>query len=188
MKPSNPLRILATLDRFLTHPFRLHLYGRSALALAFPDSPAAYHATMDVDAILPAGEVRAIEANEDFWRAQELTNQELGDTGLYFTHLFEYRQVILTPKWLDRTVPLLGFDFRHLELWRPSTADLVLTKMMRVDPQDREDIAFLLAQRETSRQEVFAALASAVVPEVPEIIEAFAKNMSWLHERLRNTI
>lgn len=68
---SNPLRILRALDEFLHAPFQLYVYGRSALALGYPNAPAAYHATMDVDAILPARDVRAIEANEDFWQAQE---------------------------------------------------------------------------------------------------------------------
>ena len=84
---SNPLRILETLDEFLGAPFRLHIYGRSALALGYPNAPAKFHATMDVDAILPANEVSAIERNEDFWAAQDRVNEKLGDTGLYFTHL-----------------------------------------------------------------------------------------------------
>lgn len=134
---SNPLRILESLDRHLSGPFRLYIYGRSALALGYSAALPEYHATMDVDAILPASEVRAIEANEGFWAAQERVNAELGESGLYFTHLFEDRQVILTPDWLRKTVPISGFGWQHLELSRPSTADLILTKMMRVDPQDR---------------------------------------------------
>src|SRR5690606_6362632 len=69
---SNPLRILQTLDKHLRQAFTLHVYGRSALALGFPDAPAVMHATMDVDAILPARDILTIEASEDFWRAQEL--------------------------------------------------------------------------------------------------------------------
>lgn len=78
---SNPLRILQTLDRHLHQPFDLYVYGRSALALGYPGAPAAMHGTMDVDAILPARDILAIEANDDFWRAQEIANTELGDSG-----------------------------------------------------------------------------------------------------------
>ena len=40
-----------------------------------------------VDAILPSKDILALEQNEDFWQAQQRTNAELGDSGLYFTHL-----------------------------------------------------------------------------------------------------
>lgn len=178
---SNPLRILQTLDKHLAGPFTLYVYGRSALALGYEGAPAEYHATMDVDAILPAGEIGVLEADESFWRAQELTNRELGDSGLYFTHLFEDRQVILTPDWLDRTVELVGFNFTRLKLRRPSTVDLILTKMMRVDPQDREDIRYLLSRAEVTPAGLQAGLNAAKVPPVEEIQEAYAANREWLN-------
>jgi hypothetical protein len=181
---SNPLRILEVLDRHLSVPVALHVYGRSALALGFPSAPEEFHATMDVDAILPANEVQAFEQNEAFWRAQELTNEELGDSGLYFTHLFEDRQVILTPDWLENRVRIQRLEFQRLELWRPSTADLILTKMMRVDTQDRADIEFLLRQVDVSSDAMRTALKRAVVPDVEELREAFASNRSWLESRM----
>lgn len=179
---SNPVRILEALDRHLTAPFTLYVYGRSALALGYPNAPAAFHATLDVDAILPARDVRAVEADEGFWRAQEQVNRELGDTGLYFTHLFEERQVILTPDWLDHVVPMGGLGFARLALKRPATVDLILSKMMRIDPQDREDVGFLLRQDGVTSAGLERALASARVPDVPEIKEAFAANREWLKE------
>lgn len=181
---SNPLRILEALDRHLSAEVTLYVYGRSALALGFPNAPAEYHATMDVDAILPHQELQAIEANEDFWRAQERVNQELGEAGLYFTHLFEDRQVILTSDWRMKSLAISGFEFRRLQLRRPATPDLILTKMMRVDPQDRDDIIFLLGQRDAPPLAVQSALAQAVVPPIPEIEEAFSANRSWLARRL----
>ncbi len=181
---SNPLRILRVLDGHLHAPFTLHVYGRSALALAFPEAPAAMHATMDVDAILPAKDILMIEASEDFWQAQELANSELGDSGLYFTHLFEDRQVILTPDWLARVVRLPIGGLRHLLLYRPSTEDLILTKMMRVDPQDREDIDFLLNQSDCNEARLKGALDRAIIPAVPEIKEAFERNKQWLLPRI----
>lgn len=183
MTASNPLRILRLLDDNLSASFTLYVYGRSALALGYAESPAVFHATMDVDAILPARDIQALEANRDFWRAQQAVNDALGATGLYFTHLFEERQVILTPDWLQKVVPIERLGFRQLMLRRPSTADLILTKMMRVDPQDREDIGFLLAQRDVSEAEVRRALCVAVVPEVQEIKDAFAENRDWLMQQ-----
>lgn len=181
---SNPLRILQTLDRHLHGPFVLYVYGRSALALGFPLAPAAMHATMDVDAILPARDILAIEANEDFWRAQGLTNTELGESGLYFTHLFEDRQVILTPDWLARVVRLPSDSLKHLSLHRPATEDLILTKMMRIDPQDREDIEFLLKQADLSKERLKYALETSIIPAVSEIKKAFEENKKWLLQQL----
>jgi hypothetical protein len=181
---SHPLHILQTLDRHLAGPCELYVYGRSALALGFPDAPQAMHATMDVDAILPTRDLMAIEANEDFWRAQEATNRELDDSGLYFTHLFEEKQVVLGAAWLSRVVPLPVVGFGKLSLYRPGTEDLVLTKMMRVDPQDREDILFLLEQADFCAARMRATLAEAVVPEVVEIQEAFDTNRTWLLPKL----
>jgi hypothetical protein len=177
---SNPQRILKALDGFLKSPFELIVYGRSALALGYPESPAEFSVTLDVDAILPAKDLKAIEANDDFWDALDKVNETLADAGLYFTHLFEEHQVILTPQWLSNTVPLTGFEFARLSLKRPSTHDLILTKMMRVDPQDREDIQFLLKQADFSWASFELCLQQAKCPHVPEIQDAFNKNAEWI--------
>ncbi len=177
---SHPLLILRTLDRHLTQPFDLYVYGRSALALGFPSAPQAIHTTMDVDAILPTRDLIAIESNDDFWRAQEATNRELDETGLYFTHLFEEKQVVLGASWLTRVIPIPGLSFEKLHLFRPATEDLVLTKMMRVDPQDREDIEFLLQQPDFSPARLSDVLAEVMIPEIPEIHYAFEMNRLWL--------
>lgn len=158
----------------------LYLYGRAALALGYPNAPAEFHATMDIDAILPLRDLAAIENNLDFWNAQEQVNLLLGESGLYFTHLFDERQVLLSPDWLEKCVRILVPDLRHLHLWRPSTPDLILTKMMRIDPQDREDILFLLRQPDIRLDQVFAALDGPVIPPVQEIKDAFRDNRQWL--------
>jgi hypothetical protein len=165
---SNPLLILQTLDRHLTRECELTVYGRSAIALGYPRVPPEMIATMDVDAILPASDLAVIEANDDFWRAQDLTNRELEATGLYFTHLFVDRQVILRPNWLENRCGIRFPGFRHLRLYRPATLDLVLTKMMRNDPQDREDIGFLMRQADYDALQMRQALDAAVIPDVPE--------------------
>jgi hypothetical protein len=184
MNGSNPLRILRALDEALHTPVSLYLFGRAALALGFPDAPAQFHATMHIDAILPERDLPALEANDDFWAAQERVNTLLGDAGLYFTHLFVERQIILTPDWFEKCLPIAISGLQHLRVLRPSTPDLILTKMMRIDPQDREDIQFLHQQADATPSQIIAALASAVVPPVPEIEEAFAANRAWLLPRL----
>ena len=184
-RQNNPLILLSVLDGHLHRPFELCVYGRSALALGYPAAPEAFQATMDVDAILPTDDLATIETNEDFWQAQEATNRQLEKSGLYFTHLFLDRQVILTPDWRAKVVSISGFDFQHLKLVRPSTADLMLTKMMRVDPQDREDLLFLAAQSDTTKEEIRRSWQQAILPAVPEIAKAFEENRRWLAQALK---
>jgi hypothetical protein len=71
---------------------------------------------------------------------------------------------------------------RLLSLYRPATEDLLLTKMMRIDPQDRADIRFLLAQLKPSKEEIEVLLQSARIPDIPEIQKAFDDNSNWLLE------
>jgi len=52
--------------------------------------------------------------------------------------------------------------------------------MMRVDPQDRDDMRFLLGQADFSPTKMLDTLANAMVPEIPEIQDAVAINQVWL--------
>ena len=71
---NNPLFILQTLDSHLSAPSEITIFGRAALALGFPNSPAAFALTHDVDAILPLRWLEAVDDNVDFWLAQQKTN------------------------------------------------------------------------------------------------------------------
>lgn len=62
--------------------------------------------------------------------------------------------------------------------------NLILTKMMRVDPQDRQDIRFLLAQLQTNLSGLLPALDTAAIPTIPEIETAFQVNRIWLLEEV----
>lgn len=181
---SHPEIILRTLDRHLTSPVRLILYGRAALALGFPSPDPEHEATLDVDAILPLIEMESIESNDQFWTALEETNLELEPKGLYITHLFGEDQVILSKGWLDHLIPVELPGLHHLCLFRPSTTDLILTKMMRIDPQDRADLLFLLDQHAPRLESILASPESTQLPDIPEIINAFEANKKWLHELL----
>lgn len=181
--PNHPLRILKVLDTHLTSDTRLILYGRAALALGFPDPYPAFFATFDVDAILPEVEMRAIEGDTQFWDALEKTNKELEMEGLYMTHLFSDQQVILSEDWLLKIEPLKIQNLRNLSLFRPSTPDLILTKMMRVDPQDREDVKFLLNQLSMPRESLPEIIEGAQVPAIQEIQDAFKTNWQWLQDQ-----
>lgn len=169
---NNPLRILQTLDRHLTGPAELTLFGRAALALGYPGSPADFAATQDVDAILPLAWLAAEDENLDFWQAQQRTNEELEPEGLYVTHLFRELEVILTPDWLKRRVRL-PLPLERLSVFRPSTLDLVLTKMARGDENDLADIRFLIHREALSAEQLRAAFATARVPDLPEITGLF---------------
>ena len=55
---------------------------------------------------------------------------------------------------------------------------------MRVDPQDRADIEFLLKQRDFDSASIRDALKRAAVPPVAEIEAAFIENSIWLEQIL----
>ncbi len=151
------------------------LFGRAALALGYPSPPPAFGVTQDADAILPMVQMARIEADQQFLDALDATNRELEPDGLYMTHLFTDAQVILAPEWLGRTKPIAGLaPFHRLSLFRPHTIDLILTKMMRNDPQDLHDIGFLLRCDSLSGAALDSAFSAARVPPIPEIQAAFA--------------
>lgn len=181
---SHPEKILRTLDGFLDHKVSLILYGRAALALGYEDSHPAFHSTMDVDAILPVAQMSSIEADESFWSAIEKTNEALADSELYLTHLFADDQVILRGNWLEHVCPIPISGLTHLRAHRPDTLDLILTKMMRVDPQDREDIRFLLNHCDLNAHSLEKLLSLAKVPDISGIQEAFDQNSQWLRDEL----
>jgi hypothetical protein len=169
---NNPLRILQTLDRHLSASAEITLFGRAALALGYAASPAAFAATHDVDLILPLSWLAAENENLDFWEAQQHTNAELQQDGLYLTHLFRELEIVLTPDWLSRRARL-PLGFRHLAVFRPATLDLILTKMARGDENDLADVQFLLTREPLTADELRGAFARARVPEVPEIQALF---------------
>ena len=131
--------------------------------------------TMDVDAILPTVEMEKIEADDQFWKAIELTNKSLVPDGLYISHLFTDKQVALTPDWLSKIVPIEANGFKNLRLFRPSSVDLVLTKMMRNDRQDIEDIRFILAHERVERADIEKAFATVKPHEVRELQQIFVE-------------
>lgn len=184
---NNPRKILETLDGHLQGEARLILYGRAALVLGYEQAPLEFGATMDVDAILPLVEMSQIEANDDFWDAVDATNRELEPTGLYITHLFSDDQVILSPEWLVDIQPI-KLPLSRLQLFRPSTHDLILTKMMRVDPQDRSDILFLLRQKDVDVSVLKNIFHVAKIPQIPEIHEAYQANLKWLEAELQESV
>jgi hypothetical protein len=169
---SNPLRILRTLDRHLTASAEITLFGRSALALGYPQAPGHFHNTQDVDGILPLAWLQPPDGHKDFWQAVERTNADLESDGLYLTHLFREVDVILQPDWIERRLSLdLGLS--KLSVFRPASIDLILTKMARGDDDDLQDIGFLLKQDHLTSNELESAFARARVPDIPEIRELF---------------
>lgn len=174
--PDNPSLILATLDEELNSPVSLVLYGRGAICLGFDGIASAHRTTRDVDAILRIGQIEAFDSDQAFWFAVERTNVQLEPLGLYITHLFTEEQVFLRPDWADHIVPVLRPSTRHLKLFRPHTIDLILTKMMRGDdPQDMEDIDFLVRHDGITRDQMEPAFATVRMPDVVELHDAFAR-------------
>lgn len=168
--------ILRALDQRLTRETSLILYGRGALVLGFPDPPSDAEASLDLDVILPLGQVADLEGDPAFWDALEAANRDLAPAGLYLTHLFSEDQVILRADWIQHCVPIIFPGLRWLRLSRPHVLDLLLTKMMRgADPLDLVDARFLIERGEVQAAQLRAAIVEARVPDVPEIRQLFAE-------------
>lgn len=148
------------------------------MALAFQDDDS-WSATMDVDVIVPRIEVASLDANDSFWQALEKTNQQLESEQLYLTHIFVEEQVILSPNWASRRVSIPSENYTHIVLQRPSIHDLILTKMMRVDPEDRADVKSLYQKVDSHNFNWNLWFQTAHVPDILELKEAFDQNCNW---------
>ena len=183
---SNAERILSVLDTGLDHPVQLVIYGRAALALGFDDPPAATKFSLDVDVIIPLSMVGLMRTDTGFWDAQENANRLLEPEGLYITHLFGADQVFLRADWEKHLVPITRPATRWLRLFRPATLDLILTKMMRGDdPQDMADVDFLVRHDRVRADQIEAALAAVVLPDLAELQDAFAQAKPRVRELTR---
>lgn len=173
---SNPERLLRALDEFLDHRVSLVLYGRASVWLGFDHPPLEVGATKDVDAIIRMSQLDEIVNDEQFWDARDGVNRRFDSEGLYITHLFQEDQVFRRPDWLLHLVPITKISLRHLELFRPATLDLILTKMMRGDDEwDMQDIDFMIRHDRIAEADLEAAMSAAIIPDLQEYRDAFEK-------------
>jgi hypothetical protein len=166
-------RLLTALDQELTARVELTLYGRAALHLGFPDGPPEFGLSRDVDAILYTGQAEELAASTNFWQALDTVNRQYAGDGLYISHLFVEDQVILSPWWRTRRLPVAG-TWQMLRLWRLGNTDLLLSKLMRDDPIDHGDALFIVRSAGLTASHVREAILSARIPAIPELEEQFA--------------
>ncbi len=176
---SNAERLLSRLDELLDTNVDLTLYGRAALLLGYADPKREYALSLDVDAVLRVGQAEELERSGNFWEALEQINDEFEDNGLYMTHLFDEDQVVLRPTWRDERVAIVR-PFRRLTLYRLADADLMLSKMMRYDPTDLDDLAFVVARSGFAPPDVAGIIGQARLPDSEEIREQVGLCRAWL--------
>ncbi len=165
--------IAETLNRHLTQPTEVVVFGAAALLLDRKFAiRMAGRSTNDVDIIIPKEREMQVDADRAFWTAVEKTNRELEPKGLYITHIFPEREVVLTPEWRKHTVPLHHESLARLNLLRPRVLDLVISKMGRGDVQDIADVRNMLRLHravtgfQITGEEIVQAARRAVVPEI----------------------
>ena len=172
----NAERIVVALDALLDHDLSLVIYGRAAIALGFPDPPIETTNSLDVDVILRDSHTATLDADDQFWEAQEAVNAQLDRDGLYMTHLFGEQQVFLRRQWESEIVPALRPTLHHLRLFRPATLDLILTKMMRGnDEQDMQDVDFMIRHDKVTVQQIQDVFRDAVIPDCVELRDAYER-------------
>lgn len=170
---TNAELLLHAVDDRLDETVDLTLYGRAALHLGFPNPPREYALSRDIDAVLWIGQAEALAAGGNFWTVIEDVNRLFADQELYISHFFEESQVILTPAWRTKRVPIAG-AWKRLILHRLGNEDLLLSKLMRDDPIDRADADFIIRSAPFSADQVRAIIHSARVPKITELEEQFA--------------
>ncbi len=176
---TNAEKILNRLDELLDAPVELTLYGRAALLLGYAKPKQEYALSLDVDGVFWIGQAEELERNGNFWEALAQINEEFEDDGLYMTHLFDEDQVVLRPNWREARV-LIARPFRLLTLYRLADADLLLSKMMRYDPTDLGDLAFIVGQSGYAPAEVAGIIEKARLPDSEEIREQVVLCRAWL--------
>ncbi len=176
---SNAERLLTRLDALLEADVDLTLYGRAALLLGYPAPKPEYALSLDVDAVLWIGQAEELDAGGNFWEALEQINDEFEEDGLYMTHLFDEDQVVLRPVWRSERAAIVR-PFRRLALYRLGDADLMLSKMMRYDPTDLDDLAFVVSNSGFSPDDVARIIEQARLPDSAEIHEQFNLCRAWL--------
>ena len=170
----NAQTILEELNRRLDVPVELTLYGRAAIQLGFAHPPADALLSLDVDAVLWIGQAEELNEKTNFWEAIDQVNEKLGNRGLYISHFFTEDMVVLRPDWRDKRKKIER-PWEKLRLYRLADVDLLLSKLMRDDPQDQQDARFIAREAHLSKADVEAALQAARIPEVPELVEQFAR-------------
>jgi hypothetical protein len=165
---SGPETILRTLDRHLTGPGEIRLFGGAALVLGYGRN----RTTEDADLLMDDRECHALIEDAGFGEAIEAVNAELEPQGLYLSHIFGPEQQVLSPSWRAscRAIALPGLRLLSVTCLGP--VDLVLTKMGRGDDEDFADVRFLFESRAVDAAAVRHALAEAIVPA--EYAELFA--------------
>jgi len=176
---SNAEKLLNRLDELLDTNVDLTLYGRAALLLGYSNPKREYALSLDVDAVLWIGQAEELERDGNFWEALDQVNDEFECDGLYMTHLFDEDQVVLRPCWRDRRVAIAR-PFRHLALHRLADADLMLSKMMRYDPTDLDDLSFVVGRAGLGPGDVADIISQARLPNSEEIREQVGLCRAWL--------
>lgn len=172
----NPSLILQAVDKRLDHHVKLVIYGRGAICLGFNGAPPETARTQDVDAVISVRQENELSNDSQFWDAIEAANAELAAQGLYITHLFSEREIFLRTNWEKEIVAISRPDTRWLQLFRPATTDLILSKMMRGnDPQDMADAEFMIRHDRIGEVELIEAFSCMKPVELTELRDAFAK-------------
>ncbi len=171
-KTMNAITILRALDERLDTEVELTLYGRAAIQLGYRNPPDDVLLSLDVDAVFWIGQAEQLNEQTNFWEAVEDVNRVLSDNGLYISHFFTEDMVILREGWKEAR-KAIDAKFNRLKLYRLSDIDLLLSKLMRDDPQDMQDALFIVRTAKLTPGDIRQALRDARLPSVPEVVEQF---------------
>jgi hypothetical protein len=176
--------IAASLDRHLLERTEIVVFGSAALLLdqRFADLLAG-RMTNDIDIIIPASEELAFDSNMVFWDAIESTNKELLSHGLYVSHIFPEREVVLSIDW-DQHLVEIPTQFNNLVIRRPQMLDMILSKMGRGDAQDVEDVRNMIRLEHSVFYRIITAEDISEASSVAKVPEAYGEIFSEARQRI----
>jgi len=161
----------------LTQPTEIVVFGSGALLLdPLFEGRMSERETNDIDSIVPLDRELQLDADKAFWSAIEATNRELEPAGLYISHIFPEKEVVLTSEWNKHIHTIGRDDLVNLKLSRPRILDLIVSKMGRGDPKDIEDIGAMLALEPVAYADLLKASENLRVPVVYEELFFDAKS------------
>lgn len=151
MDKNRLLEYFARVDRQLTQPAELLIYGSAAFILLDEEA----RTSLDLDVAGPYSKLDF----EDFRTASRAAGLEVNpaefDAGEHVEWISGARLCLAPP---DSTETMMLWQGRRLVVKTVAAADLVASKLIRYDPVDQSDVRYLVSQMHLSHDMVVGAV------------------------------
>ncbi|MBL9038969.1 MAG: hypothetical protein JNG84_10670 [Archangium sp.] len=88
------------------------------------------------------------------------------------------------PKWRERAKTFTFDELPDVTVVCPHPHDVVVSKLERMDPKDREHVHFVLAQLPMTLERLDALVGEYVEPRADDRRQRFEHHLTWLRAQL----